>query len=139
MNNSLMVALIVEGVIIIAMAVALAWLVRVQLKLRRDYQVLNDMVQGHSNDIAGLCSAALTIDSRIAEVDNRIEVTDGYIDDLAAKLADVEQHDQSSHPYSGDIRKVRSGASVDELMKNSGLSHDEAALLIRLHGAKNPR
>ncbi|MGZ5050354.1 MAG: DUF2802 domain-containing protein [Methylobacter sp.] len=136
MNNSLMAVLIAEGVIIIAMIGVLAWLIQSQLKLRRDVQVLSDMVNSHSNDIAGLCSAALTIDSRIAEVDNRIEVADGYIDDLAAKIADVEQHDQSSHPYSGDIRKVRSGASVDELMKNSGLSHDEAALLIRLHGAK---
>jgi len=121
---------------IVIMLVALFWLVRAQLKLKQDYQVLNDIVHGNSNDIAGLCSAALTIDSRIATVDSRIEAADGYIDDLAAKLADVEQNDQSSHPYSGDIRKVRSGASVNELMQNSGLSHDEAALLIRLHGSK---
>jgi hypothetical protein len=136
MNNSLIAALIVEGVMIVIMLVVLFWLVRAQLKLKQDYQVLNDIVHGNSNDIAGLCSAALTIDSRIATVDSRIEATDGYIDDLAAKLADVEQNDQSSHPYSGDIRKVRSGASVNELMQNSGLSHDEAALLIRLHGSK---
>lgn len=121
---------------IVIMLVVLFWLVRAQLKLKQDYQVLNDIVHGNSNDIAGLCSAALTIDSRIATVDSRIEATGGYIDDLAAKLADVEQNDQSSHPYSGDIRKVRSGASVNELMQNSGLSHDEAALLIRLHGSK---
>jgi hypothetical protein len=136
MNNLLIAALIIEGVIIVAMLFALFWLVRAQLKIKRDYQLLSDIVHGHSNDIAGLCSAALTIDSRIATVDNRIAVTDEQIDDLAAKLADVEQNDQSSHPYSGDIRKVRSGASVDELMQNSGLSHDEAALLIRLHGSK---
>jgi hypothetical protein len=136
MNNVLMAALIIEGVIIVAMLLALFWLARGQLKIKRDYQLLSDIVHGNSNDIAGLCSAALTIDSRIATVDNRIAVTDEQIDDLAAKLADVEQNDQSSHPYSGDIRKVRSGASVDELMQNSGLSHDEAALLIRLHGSK---
>jgi hypothetical protein len=136
MNNLLMAALIIEGVIIVAMLLAIFWLVRAQLKIKRDYQLLGDIVHGNSNDIAGLCSAALTIDNRIATVDNRIAVTDEQIDDLAAKLADVEQNDQSSHPYSGDIRKVRSGASVDELMQNSGLSHDEAALLIRLHGSK---
>jgi len=136
MNNPLTVALIIEGVTIIVMLGALFWLVRAQLKLKRDYQVLNDIVHGNSNDIAGLCSAALTVDSRIAIVDSRIAVTDGQIDDLAAKIAEVEQNDQSSHPYSGDIRKVRSGASVNELMQNSGLSHDEAALLIRLHGSK---
>ena len=129
MNNPLTVALIIEGVTIVVMLVVLFWLVRAQLKLKHDYQVLNDIVHGNSNDIAGLCSAALTVDSRIA-------ATDGQIDDLAAKIAEAGQNDQSSHPYSGDIRKVRSGASVNELMQNSGLSHDEAALLIRLHGSK---
>jgi len=138
MNNPVMVVLIIEGITIVVMLVVLFWLVRMQLRLKHDYQVLNDIVHGNSNDIAGLCSAALTVDSRIATVDSRIAVTDGQIDDLAAKIAEVEQNDQSSHPYSGDIRKVRSGASVNELMKNSGLSHDEAALLIRLHGSKTP-
>jgi hypothetical protein len=141
MNNPLIAALIIEAVAIVAMLLALLWLVRAQLKMKHDYQILNDIVHGNCNDIAGLCSAALTVDNRIATVDNRIAATDGLIDDLAAKIADVEQeaeqNDQSSsHPYSGDIRKVRSGASVNELMKNSGLSHDEAALLIRLHGSK---
>ncbi|MGZ4979912.1 MAG: DUF2802 domain-containing protein [Methylobacter sp.] len=136
MNNLLMVALIIEGVIIVVILAAFFWLVRAQLRIKHDYQVLNDIVHGNCNDIAGLCSAALTVDSRIATVDNRIAVTDEQIDDLAAKIAEVEQNDQSSHPYSGDIRKVRSGASVNELMQNSGLSHDEAALLIRLHGSK---
>lgn len=131
-----MTALIIESVVIVIMLAGFFWLVRAQLKLKREYQVLNDIVHGNSNDIAGLCSAALTVDSRIATVDSRIDATEGQIDDLAAKLAEVEQNDQSSHPYSGDIRKVRSGASVNELMQNSGLSHDEAALLIRLHGSK---
>ncbi len=136
MNNLLMATLIIEGVMIVVMLMALFWLVRTQLKLKHDYQLLNDIVHGNSNDIAGLCSAALTVDSRIATVDNRIAVTDGQIDDLAAKIADSEQNEQSDHPYSIDIRKVKSGASVNDLMQNSGLSHDEAALLIRLHGSK---
>ncbi len=137
MNNLLLAALIIEGVTIVVMLVALFRLVRTQTKLKHDYEVLNDIVHGNSNDIAGLCSAALRVDSRITTVDNRIAVTDGQIDDLAAKIADTEHNnDQSDHPYSIDIRKVKSGASVNDLMQNSGLSHDEAALLIRLHGSK---
>lgn len=136
MNNTLMAALIIESVTIVVMLGVLFWLVRTQLKLKHDFQVLNDIVHGNSDDIAGLCSAALTVDSRITTVDNRIAVTDGQIDDLAAKIADAEQNEQSDHPYSVDIRKVKSGASVNELMQSSGLSHDEAALLIRLHGSK---
>ncbi|MGR9013338.1 MAG: DUF2802 domain-containing protein [Gammaproteobacteria bacterium] len=137
MNNPLMVALIIEGMVIIIMLVVLFWLVRAQRKLKQDYQVLNDIVHGNTNDIVGLCTAALTVDSRITTVDNRIAEADEYINDLAAKLAEVEQNDQPEHAYSVDIRKVRSGASVNELMQSSGLSHDEAALLIRLHGSKN--
>ncbi|MGZ4955768.1 MAG: DUF2802 domain-containing protein, partial [Methylobacter sp.] len=87
MNNPVMVALIIEGITIVVMLVVLFWLVRTQLRLKHDYQVLNDIVHGNSNDIAGLCSAALTVDSRIATVDSRIAVTDGQIDDLAAKIA----------------------------------------------------
>lgn len=136
MDNLLIAALIIEGVTIVVILIALFWLVRAHLKLKLDYQVLSGIVHSNSNDIAGLCSAALTVDSRIATVDNRIAVTDGHIDHLAAKIADAgQQHDdQPDHPYSIDIRKVKSGASVNELMQNSGLSHDEAALLIRLHG-----
>lgn len=137
MNNPLMTALIIEGVAIVMMLVVLFWLVRAQQKLKHDYQALNDIVHGNTNDIVGLCTAALTVDSRIAAVDNRIAVTDGQINDLATKLAEVEQNDQPDHAYSVDIRKVRSGAGVHELMQSSGLSHDEAALLIRLHGSKN--
>ncbi len=136
MNNPLMVALVIESAVIVFMLVLLFWLVRSQLKLKHDYRNLNDIVQMHGNDIAGLCSAALTVDTRIASVDRQLAVTEDYVNELAVKLVEAEQNEQSSHPYSGDIRKVRSGASVNELMQNSGLSHDEAALLIRLHGSK---
>ena len=136
MNNPFIYALLIESVVIIFMLAVLFWLVRTQLKLKHDYRTLSDVVHGHGNDIAGLCSAALTVDNRIALVDRQIAYTDEQINDLQAKHAEAEQNEQSAHPYSVDIRKVRSGASVHELMQNSGLSHDEAALLIRLHGSK---
>ncbi len=137
MNNSLIAALIIEAMVIIVILVVLFWLVRTHRKLKYDYQVLHDIVHGNTNDIVGLCTAALTVDSRIAAVDSRIAVTDQQINDLAVKLSEVEQYDQPDHAYSMDIRKVKSGAGINELMQSSGLSHDEAALLIRLHGSKN--
>jgi hypothetical protein len=136
MNNPLMVTLIIESAVMVFMLVVLFWLVRTQLKLKHDYRTLSEVVHGHGNDIAGLCSAALKVDTRIASVDRQVAFTDEQINDLVVKLAEAEQNEQSAHPYSVDIRKVRSGASVNELMQNSGLSHDEAALLIRLHGSK---
>ena len=136
MNNPLMAALIIESVTIVVMLVVLFWLVRSQMKLKQDHQTLHDMVHGNSNDIAGLCSAALAVDSRIVATDEKINDAAATIVDLATKIAEAEHNEQSAHPYSIDIRKVRSGASVNELMQGSGLSHDEAALLIRLHGSK---
>ncbi len=126
MNNPLLAVLIIVSVLIVVM---LCWLVRIQLKLKRDFHVLDDIVQANCNDIVGICSAALAMDSKMIATEDQVE-------DLSTKIAEAEQNEQSVHPYSVDIRKVKSGASITELMQSSGLSHDEAALLIRLHGSK---
>jgi type II secretory pathway component PulF len=128
--------LIAMGIAIALIIGALVWLARAYLRLKRDYQVLANTVQGNTQDIAGLCSAALTVDSRVMSNDKQLS-------DLLTQLAERQQNDQhqqndqSAHPYSGILHEVRSGASVNELMRNYGLSHDEAALLIRLHGSEN--
>jgi hypothetical protein len=63
--------------------------------------------------------------------------TDEQILALAEKISNTQPvAEPANHPYSMAIQKVRSGASVSELMQTSGLSQDEAALLIRLHGSK---
>jgi len=129
MTNFLLIAFIIAGVAIAVMVGVLVWLVRAHLKLKYNYRVLTDIVDGINNDIAGMCSAALKVNSRIAS-------TDKHFNELMAKMSEYQESEHSSSPYSGDIRKIRSGASVDELMQTSGLSHDEAALLIRLHGSK---
>jgi len=114
---------------LIAVIMALVWLVRSHLKLKQDYQALADVVHSHNNDIGDLFATALTADGRIASADEQIRV-------LCAKISESQHDEPSTHPYSRVIQKVRSGASVNELMQNSGLSQDEAALLIRLHGSK---
>ena len=121
---------VVTGVVIIVVIV-LVWLIRAHLKLKRNYQILADVVHGHNNDIADLFAATLTVDGHMAATDEQISV-------LCANISDYQHNEPSTHPYSLVIQKVRSGASVSELMQNSGLSQDEAALLIRLHGSKAP-
>jgi uncharacterized membrane protein YccC len=61
---------VVTGMVIIVVIV-LVWLVRTHLKLKHDYQVLADIVNGNNNDIADLCAAALTADGRIAATDEQ--------------------------------------------------------------------
>ena len=121
---------VITGLVVIIVGV-LVWLIRTHLKLKSDYQMLVDVVHSNNNDIADLCAAALTADGRIAAIDEQISAVD-------AKISEYQHHnnEMSAHPYGLIIQKVRNGASVSELMQNSGLSQDEAALLIRLHGAK---
>jgi hypothetical protein len=131
MIDPLLMTIIIAAIagVVIIVVIALVWLARAHLKLKYDYQVLADVVHGNNNDIADLYAAALTADGRIAVTDEQISV-------LCAKISDYQHNEPSTHPYSQIIQKVHSGASVSELMQNSGLSQDEAVLLIRLHGSK---
>jgi hypothetical protein len=128
-NPFLPTILIIMVVTAVAIVIALVWLVRSHLKLKHNYRILADIVHGHNNDIADLCTAVLTADGSIAATNEQVSA-------LCAKITDYQHNEPSTHPYSLVIQKVRSGASVSELMQNSGLSQDEAALLIRLHGSK---
>lgn len=88
------------------------------------------MLQTMTHDVAGLCSAAVS-------VDNRIVTTAEQLNSLLEKISAFQTNEPDLHPYGMAIEKVRAGASINDLMQTSGLSHDEAALLIRLHGAKS--
>lgn len=127
MSNLFLIAIAHAFVTIV---VVLVWLVRAHLKLKQNYQLLMGIVENNKNDIAGLCSAALTVDSYIAVTDERLK-------ELSAKFDDFhfQHNEQFAHPYSVVIQKVRNGASVDELMRDCNLCRDEAVLLTRLHGS----
>ncbi len=126
---------VLGGLMIIIVSV-LIWLIRKYLKLKNDYEEVVEIVHGLNNDFRELYHSTLTVDERVIATDLRINALDHQMSRLAEKMTDSHQHESSSHPYSLAIQKVRSGASVNELMQTSGLSQDEAALLIRLHGSK---
>ena len=126
MNTPIIISLVAATLINL---IVLLWLLRTQLKLKRDYLVVKNLVQGITSDIAGLCSAAVSVDHRIVSTGEQLH-------GILEKISDFQKNEPSMHPYSSDIEKVRSGASINDLMQSSGLSHDEAALLIRLHGSK---
>jgi Protein of unknown function (DUF2802) len=125
------IALAIVSSLVIITLVALVWLVRKHLKLKNDYEDLSEFAHSLNNEFRELCSLTPLIDERIAWMAERIEqLTEKVNTPLPLS------NEPSNHPYSQAIQKVRSGASVGELMQTSGLSQDEAALLIRLHGAK---
>ncbi len=106
------------------------WLALEQRKLKNINQVLAEQIDSMSKDIAGLCSAAVTVDSRIA-------MSAEQMADLLDKLGDYEHKESEASPYHSVIQRVRSGASEQELIKDCGLSREEAALLIKVHGSRS--
>ncbi|MDF1584545.1 MAG: DUF2802 domain-containing protein [Methyloprofundus sp.] len=112
------------------LALGLLWLALEQQKLKRMNQVLAEQIDSMSKDITGLCSAAVTVDSRIA-------ISTQQMADLLDKLGDYEHKESEASPYHSVIQRVRSGASAQELIKDCGLSREEAALLIKVHGSRS--
>ncbi len=133
--------LIVMAIVVVGNTIALIMLVRSHLKLKYNYQILAEFMQNHNNDITELYSFAQSID-------DYKNLTDQQMNHLYEKIIEskstaqiynqthTELNESSNHPYNLVIQQVRSGASVTDLMQNSGLCQDEAALLIRLHGIK---
>lgn len=111
----------------------LFWLFLEQRRLKRTCRELEQAVGRNSKDIAGICSAAVSVDSRLQGNDERLRA-------IAAKLAQKDKpggaDNSSSQPYHLAIQRIHRGAGPDELVRECGLSRDEAVLLISLHGLK---
>ena len=127
MENILLVTFIVITIVIVGL---LVWLLQELRKLKRDYLVLSNDVARNNKDIAGLCSAAVSVDTRITYNNEQLK-------EVAEKVTDFEQYEQqASQPYYSAIQRVRDGATVEELVQQCGLSREEAVLLMRLHGGR---
>ncbi len=127
MTNIVLAAL---GAITFILLLLVLWLLVGYRKLKKELRVLNDFVTRNNKDIAGLCSAAITIDARLNENQEQLV-------GLQQEMTQLHTPEATPQPYHSVIQKVRSGADINELMQNCGLSRDEAALLIRLHGNRN--
>jgi hypothetical protein len=117
------------GAIALLVITVLIWLIRERVKFKKEWQALTNNISQNNRDIMGLYSAAITIDARLAEHESTLN-------SIQAKIAEFKQAEPAAHPYRSAIQKVQGGAGVAEVMQNFGLSRDEAALLIRLHGHK---
>jgi hypothetical protein len=114
-------------VLVIFIIAVLVWFIQSYFKLRQQFVVLNDSLNAVKADVAGLCSAAVSIDNRLS--DNNEQLLD-----VVEKVDDFENiESQSTQPYHSAIQKVRNGVTVEELVQQCGLNREEAVLLIRLH------
>lgn len=110
----------------VLLIVALIFFMLDYVRVKRQFSILQEQLNHQEHDISGLCSA---VDSRMKDFDDFLELLDG-------RLTEFEQRQLAAEPYQNAIEYVRQGAGAQQLMQTFGLSREEAALLIRLHGAK---
>lgn len=137
MNESILLAIAgVAAALFVLEAVALILLWRRQKRLKQEYQILRSQLQRGSDDVAGLCAAAIAVDKRLSEneshLNRMLETLKASAEPRPEALFPVEEEPQGG--YSLAIEKIHRGASLDELVKSCGLTRDEAVLLMRLHG-----
>lgn len=125
--------------VVIMLTLTLIWLARKLAKLKSDNEELAEFVHTLNNEFRDLSNAALAVDERVIAAELRVNACNSQFGQLAEKINAIKHNEAANqHPYSQAIQKVHRGASVNELMQTSGLSQDEALLLIRLHGSKEP-
>jgi len=108
------------------------WLIQAHRKLKQKVQNLRETIETLKLDVAGLCSAAVSVDKQLANSNEQLM-------DVVEKVIDFEKNEhqsQSDSSYHSAIQKIQNGANAEELIKQCGINREEAALLIRLHGNK---
>ncbi|WP_445367741.1 DUF2802 domain-containing protein [Methylomonas sp. BW4-1] len=126
--------LVLAGVVVCILAM-LVWLLRQQQTLKRQFQLLEERVQRSNEDVAGLCSAAVAVDRRLAANDSRLNSIVDQVNTLRQTVTNVAPAEPiPASGYEDVIQKIRNGVGIEELVRDCGLTRDEAVLLMRLHG-----
>ncbi len=100
-------------------------------QLRQNHSELKNEIDRINNDLAGICSAAVNMDTRLT---NNGDLLRGLLEESVTPKK--EEPEISAQPYQEIIKLVQKGAETTELVHQFGVSFDEADLLIRLHGAE---
>jgi phosphoglycerate-specific signal transduction histidine kinase len=128
------------GSLILVLGWGVVWLWREYKNLKQDHQQLTKQIKRTHDDLAGLCSAAIAVDSRMAATENRVEYLVDHLSTNQASLSQPDNEetfdelDEAPQGYGLAIEKIRQGANLEELVKACALTRDEAVLLMRLHG-----
>lgn len=116
-------------------------LIKKQRKLQLDLAELLRLLDRSQTDVAGLCSAAVAVDKRLAllesELGNLIGVVsmrDSEVTKANEPMDEIDEAGAAEQGYRLAIERIHDGADAEELVKHCGLTRDEAMLLLRLHG-----
>ncbi len=107
----------------------LIWLVIQNKKLKQETLKLRSFIERNNKDIAGLCSAGVSVDSRITDNNEQLLEIEEKVSDFKYK----EQEPSSTPSYQLAIQRIHNGANVEELIQHCQLSREEALLLVRMH------
>jgi uncharacterized protein HemX len=114
------------------LAVLLAWLWVKLRRLERQVQEYRQGLERLGEDLAEFRTLSLQTEESFKELSLKL-----------ARLGDwlKERQDQGSEEpaYQSALEHIRQGADVEGLVESLGLSREEAALLIRLHGQARRR
>ncbi len=129
MNAGLLVICIVITIISVG---GLVWLAVEHKKLRRDFRILSENVRRNNQDIGGLSSAAVFVDSRISGNKTELNSVVDKIDSFEEALDSPEVLADES--YQSVIKTVQNEVNLGEQIQQSGASREETELLMRLRG-----
>lgn len=132
MTDYLLLAL--AGVVLFILAI-LVRVLRQQQRLGQSLRLLEERLQRSNEDVAGLCSAAVAVDRRLAANDSRLNNIAHQVT-TAQRQVTVPVAPEAASGYEDVIQKIRRGIGIEELVRDCGLTRDEAVLLTRLHSGK---
>jgi len=145
--NNLELVSVLNSIVLVILSIGFVFLAIAYGRMKKENSHLFKQLGSINKDLAGLCSAAVNVDSRLSEESEQLNDLYRRVDE-DNEIASTSTHhnignespvmyrdDDSSKPaYKGVIEKVQEGASEKKLIKECGLSREEAALLIKLHG-----
>jgi hypothetical protein len=143
MNDSVFLGFVVVAIILFAlMTVSIFRLKREHKILKQAVQALTEQIQRSSDDVAGLCSAAVAVDRRLSVYESCLRDMQKSVESQQAQAVFQPEYDRESigdveneepKVYEKAIERIRRGSTIDELVRSCGLTRDEAVLLMRLH------
>ncbi len=113
---------------VVLLTVALVILAKKQRVLQQtlhDSQAKIDALQSELNALYG---GAAGVGSHLAKLEAQVNT-------LSDRQEQLDVRDPTTQNYNLAIDLVHQGAGVDELVRQCGLLHEEAELLVRLHGS----
>lgn len=143
--------LIAISLIVVVLAADVFRLRRANQALTKKIADLADIQGAMQKDLQLMCAAAVAVDQQLADNGARITsamenvnrptpaVTPKRAPNQVSSTLQVNKKPDSPQSQAGydlAIAQIRQGADIESLVRDHGLSKDEAVLLMRLHGQR---